>query len=176
MDKHEKNIGKNIREVRLERGLSQEKLAAMCDFSNTNLSMYENSRKIPNLTTIAKIAKQLNVSIERLYYGDENSAFINSELDEGKKIVNSIYYLWETGIISYFERYNSEYDILDERFKPQGVYLSLDKYTVPIKRFIYSLNDYKENKETFSNPEQYLEMLKTSVATEINNMSQHGFV
>ena len=87
MDKYEKNIGSNIREVRLERKLSQEKLADMCDFSNTTLSAYENSRKIPNLTTIAKIAKQLNVSIERLYYGDENSAFINSEPNEGKKIV-----------------------------------------------------------------------------------------
>lgn len=91
MNKLEEGIGKNIREVRLEHGLSQETLAEKCGFSNTTLSAYENSRKIPNLTTIAKIAKQLNVRIERLYYGDENSSFIESESDDGKKIVNSIY-------------------------------------------------------------------------------------
>lgn len=171
MDKYEKNIGKNIREVRLERKLSQEKLADMCDFSNTTLSAYENSRKIPNLTTIAKIAKQLNVSIERLYYGDENSAFINSEPNEGKKIVNSIYFLWEFGVIWYFENYSYGFQYgIDENLRPRGVYLYLRKYDTPIKRFINSLNEFSSNKDTYPNPEQYLEMLKSSVATEINNM------
>ena len=73
---YDDNIGKNIREVRLEKGFSQEELARNCGFSNTTLSAYENRRKIPNLTTIAKIAKELDVTIERLYYGDENISFI----------------------------------------------------------------------------------------------------
>ena len=60
------NIGKNIRIVRNEKGLSQEKLAQMCGFSNTTLSAYENSKKFPNLDTTATIARELNVSIERL--------------------------------------------------------------------------------------------------------------
>ena len=85
MVRYEDSIGKNIKAVRLERELSQETLANACGFSNTTLSAYENGRKLPNLITIAKIAKQLNVSIERLYYGDENSAFIISAPDEGKK-------------------------------------------------------------------------------------------
>ena len=77
----------NKLKVRNERGLSQEKLAERCNISNTTLSMYENSKKIPSLSTIAKIAKSLGVSIERLYYGDENSSFINSEPDLGKKLL-----------------------------------------------------------------------------------------
>lgn len=85
MNDYETMIGKNIKEVRNQRQLSQETLATACGFSNTTLSAYENGRKIPNLVTIAKIAKQLNVSIERLYYGDENNAFIISAPDEGKK-------------------------------------------------------------------------------------------
>ncbi len=88
----EKMIGKHIREIRTERGLSQEALAEMCGFSNTTLSSYENGRKNPSLDTIAIIAKKLKVSIERLYYGDENNSFIISEPDEGKKIVNSVYF------------------------------------------------------------------------------------
>lgn len=175
MDKYEKNIGKHIREVRLERGLSQERLADMCDFSNTTLSAYENSRKIPNLSTIAKIAKQLNVSVERLYYGDENSAFINSEPDVGRKIVNSIYFLWESRVIDYFENYISHgsFANIANNDSLQGAYLFVYNYAGPIKRFINSLNEFRNKAETYSDPEQYLEMLKTSVATEINRMNMN---
>ncbi|MDO4393735.1 MAG: helix-turn-helix transcriptional regulator [Bacillota bacterium] len=124
-------IGNNIREVRLERGLSQEALANACDFSNTTLSAYENGRKIPSLVTIAKIAKQLNVSIERLYYGDENNAFIISAPDEGRKIVNSIFLLWEQGVISYYRNYNSDMDVqtYHKLEEPKGVFLHLDDYS-----------------------------------------------
>ena len=173
MNNYEKNIGKNIREVRNERGLSQEKLAERCNISNTTLSMYENSKKIPSLSTIAKIAKSLGVSIERLYYGDENSSFINSEPDLGKKIVNSIYFLWEAGIIEYYENYMSGgvgmamYNIGCER-EPVGLMLNIMKYASSIRRLVYSLNEYKKNKDTYPEPEKYLEMLLASVATEIN--------
>ena len=54
---YEEKIGGNIREVRLQKRYSQEKLAGLCGISNTTLSAYENSKKIPNLTTVAKIAK-----------------------------------------------------------------------------------------------------------------------
>ena len=75
----------------------------MCEISNSTLSAYENSKKIPNLITIAKIAKALGVSIERLYYGDENISFVNSVPDEGRKIVNCVYVLWDLKVISYYE-------------------------------------------------------------------------
>ena len=91
MDNLEKNIGNNIKEVRLSKGLSQEALAERCKFSNTTLSAYENGRKTPGLATTAKIAKALNVSIERLYYGDENNAFIKVEPDKGKKSLQEPY-------------------------------------------------------------------------------------
>ena len=59
--------------------------------------------------------------------------------------------------------------------RPQGVYLYLRKYETPIKRFINSLNEFSNNKDTYPNPEQYLEMLKSSVATEINNIGNVNF-
>jgi transcriptional regulator with XRE-family HTH domain len=171
MNSCEELIGKNIKEVRKKTGLSQEMLAMACGFSNTTLSAYENGRKIPNLITIAKIAKELKVSIERLYYGDENSAFINSESDEGKKIVNAIYYLWETGTISYHEKIAHDmeyYDIVKENEK-LGVYLYINRFGSQIKRLILSLNEFKIKRETYSDPDKYLEILLSSVATEINN-------
>lgn len=172
MDNYEAMIGKNIKDVRIQRELSQEALAASCGFSNTTLSAYENGRKIPNLVTIAKIAKQLNVSIERLYYGDENNAFIISAPDEGKKIVNSVYYLWKAGVISYYEnlmsggmsmnQYRQENEI-------QGVFVNIQKFHLQIKRLILSLNEFEQKKETYPDQEKYLEFLLSSVANEINN-------
>lgn len=165
------NIGKNIREVRLEKGLSQEELARKCGFSNTTLSAYENSRKIPNLTTIAKIAKELEVTIERLYYGDENTSFIYSEPDIGKKVVNSVYFLWSEGIILYYERFSYGYNALMEGDSngPNGVFMYIHKYYPQIKRLINSLNEFKERTATYDDPDNYLKILFASVAKEIND-------
>lgn len=171
MNEYEKKIGKNIKEVRTQKGLSQEVLAKRCGFSNTTLSSYENTRKIPSLATIATIAKQLGVSIERLYYGDENSAFIFSEPDEGKKIVNSIYLLWKSSVIYYYENYIPgmyPVDFSQGNDKKNGVYLRLVRYEAPIKRLINSLNEFQRNIKTYPDPEQYKEMLFSSVAAEIN--------
>ena len=106
MSTYEDNIGSNIREVRQKRRYSQEKLAELCGISNTTLSAYENSKKIPNLTTVAKISRSLGVSIERLYYG-EKAVQVNDEPDEGKRIVNAVYTLWSLGVISYYESYTA---------------------------------------------------------------------
>lgn len=172
MENYDEMIGKNIKEVRLQRGMSQETLAVACDFSNTTLSAYENGRKIPNLVTIAKIAKNLKVSIERLYYGDENNAFIISAPDEGKKIVNAVYYLWKAGVISYFEEYANGKDShmqAQNAVNKGGSYLYLQKFPLQIKRLITSLKEFEEKKDTYPDQDKYLEFLMSSVATEINN-------
>ena len=166
----EKTIGSNIKEVRKERGLSQETLAHACGFSNTTLSSYETGRKSPSLFTIAKIAKQLKVPIERLYYGDENKAFIASEPDVGRRIVNAVYYLWSEGVISYYEKIFSGMDI-DEYSRakePRGVFFKLEKYSFAIKRLLSSLNEFERKKDTYPDPDKYLDFLLSSVATEID--------
>lgn len=167
MNAMEKNIGKNIKEVRKMKKLSQEKLSGKCGISNTTLSAYENSRKIPNIQTIGRIARALGVSIDRLCYGDENNSFIESEPDVGKKIVNSIYLLWSMDIVSCL--YNSNIGFTHEASNPIGYYLYINKHCGPIKRLIKSLDEFRINKDTFPEPDSYLEMLKSSVAIEINN-------
>jgi len=169
MENYEEYIGKNIKEVRLEKNLSQQAVADRCGFANTVLSAYENNKKTPNLITIATIARALDVSIERLYYGDDNNAFINSVSDDGRKIVNSIYLLWELGVISYFENYTHDMYEYSDNMKPAGLFLHIVDYSTQIKRFINSLNEFERIKETYPEPEKYLEMLKVSIATEINN-------
>lgn len=161
------NIGNNIIEVRKSKNMRQQDLAEKCGFSNTTLSAYENNKKTPTLKTIATIAKQLGVSIERLYYGDENYTFISAAPNEGRKIVNSIYFLWEQDVIWY----NS--GIKSENYAARGddslsVYLLVCKYSSAISRLITHLDEFRMNKSTFSDPDGYLEMLLSSVAEEIN--------
>ncbi len=170
MSKMERKIGSHIREVRLERKLSQEALAEMCGFSNTTLSSYENGRKTPSLDTIARIAKKLNVSIERLYYGNENISFIISEADEGRKIVNSVYFLWKSGVI--YPMADPAPGIspfmLNRDDELHGFYLLINRFPLPIARLLKSLVEYQRNENTYTDPEQYLELLLSSVANEIN--------
>ena len=171
MENYEAGIGGNIKEVRLGLGYSQEKLANMCEISNSTLSAYENSKKIPNLITIAKIAKALGVSIERLYYGDENISFVNTVPDEGRKIVNCVYVLWDLGVIHYFENFMSPgmsmgYPGEGER---NGFFLDIARHPMSIRRLINSLNEYRCREKTYAEPEKYLEILLSSVATEINH-------
>jgi len=169
MQNYEENIGKHIKEVRKEKQLSQQALADKCGFANTTLSAYENNKKTPDLITIAIIAKALDVSIERLYYGDDNNAFINSVSDDGRKIVNAIYLLWELGVVSYFENYSFNTYEYSDNVKPRGLFLDIVEYSTQIKRFINSLNEFERIKKTYPEPDMYLEMLKTSIANEINN-------
>ena len=168
------NIGNNIRIVRNEKGLSQEKLAQMCGFSNTTLSAYENSKKFPNLDTTATIARELDVSIERLYYGDESNAFIEVAPNYGRKVVNAIYFLWKSQVIGYYENYVSggvEMAVLNDGMhhrQPVGLMLVLTRHADCVRRLIAYLNDFKKNESTYDNPQVYLEMLLSSVAKEID--------
>ncbi len=59
-----KNIGKNIREVRVHKKLTQEKLAELTDLSSTYIGMVERGEKIPSLETFIKILNVLEVSAD----------------------------------------------------------------------------------------------------------------
>lgn len=169
MINYEDSIGRNIKEVRKECRFKQEELSKKCGISSSTLSAYENSKKTPNLITIAKIAKALGVSIERLYYGDENISFINSVPDEGRKIVNCIYHLWELGVISYYEKFFTGIPGFNSVENEQsGLFLRIDKHAMSIKRLINALNEFQSRKSTYADAEKYLEMLLDSFATEIN--------
>lgn len=77
------NLGKAIHSSRIRRGLSQEALAKLAGCSVSYLSMLENSKRDPTLSTVERIAAALNVPIEILFFlGAEQGelAGINKEL------------------------------------------------------------------------------------------------
>ena len=64
-----KRFGARVRELRLEKGLSQEKFAAKCDLDRTYLGSVECGERNIALRNIQKISKALGISIADLTDG-----------------------------------------------------------------------------------------------------------
>jgi len=63
----QKKLGKRIQEIRLSKNLSQQDLAAKCNFEKTNMSRLEAGRVNSTLSTLNKIAQGLEVNIVELF-------------------------------------------------------------------------------------------------------------
>jgi transcriptional regulator with XRE-family HTH domain len=61
-----KDVGFNIRRMREEKGLSQEKLAALADLHRAYIGQIERGEKNIGLKNLEKIAKALRVHIKEL--------------------------------------------------------------------------------------------------------------
>ena len=61
------NFGIKVREIRKEKGLSQEELAFKADLHRTYIGMIERAEKNITLINIEKIANALEVSINTLF-------------------------------------------------------------------------------------------------------------
>lgn len=67
------NFGKNLKELRSEKGFSQETFAAKIGIHVTNLSKYERNISIPSLEIAEKMAKVLSISLDQLVYGNNRA-------------------------------------------------------------------------------------------------------
>lgn len=59
-------FGERIRVLRVERGLTQEKLAGKADLTTGFVNAVEHGRKVPSLTSILKLARALEVDAPEL--------------------------------------------------------------------------------------------------------------
>lgn len=62
----EKILGSVIRELRLSRGLSQEKLAELGDFERSYISKVENGERAIRFKTVVRFAKALDIKPSEL--------------------------------------------------------------------------------------------------------------
>lgn len=60
-------VGECIRKIRKIKGVSQQELAAKCNFEKSNMSRLEAGRVNPSLSTLQKVAKALDVNILELF-------------------------------------------------------------------------------------------------------------
>jgi transcriptional regulator with XRE-family HTH domain len=62
------NLGKSIQTCRVKRGLSQTELARRAGLSVSYLSMLENSKRDPTISTVERIATAIGVPVEILFF------------------------------------------------------------------------------------------------------------
>lgn len=66
-DTLQKKVGKRIQEIRDLKNISQQELAAKCNFEKSNMSRLESGRVNSTLATLNRIAQGLEVKIVELF-------------------------------------------------------------------------------------------------------------
>lgn len=59
-------FGKHLKELRIEKGLSQRELGENLGFCNQTISFWESGSREPDLDTLLKICHYFNVSLEEM--------------------------------------------------------------------------------------------------------------
>ena len=62
-------FGERIKQIRLSKGISQEKFALSIEMDRTYYASVENGKRNISIVNIEKIAKGLEVSLEELFQG-----------------------------------------------------------------------------------------------------------
>ena len=63
------SFGKNLRNARIERGLTQAELAELIGIAQPTLAQYENDAKAPNVNLAGTIAEVLGLTVDDLLNG-----------------------------------------------------------------------------------------------------------
>lgn len=63
----------NIRRIRKEKGITQERLAEACGTSASYIGLMETYKNIPKLSTIERIANVLNVPVQNLFLNEDDA-------------------------------------------------------------------------------------------------------
>ena len=104
-----KNIGKRIKELRLKRGLTQEKLAELLGITHKAVSKWECGLTLPDISMIVPLASVLEVSTDTLFGLSEN--------DETEDILNIISNADSVKVYRNLDSYLKAYEILTDGLK-----------------------------------------------------------
>ncbi len=74
-------LGKHLRQLRLDAGVTQEKLSIATGISQTYISGVERGKRNPSLKTMEKFAKALGVSVKEL------ASFNDYKIKDNSKIL-----------------------------------------------------------------------------------------
>ena len=84
-------LGKRIRTVRQNAGYSQKEFGALLGIPQATLSAYETDRMQPTISSLIRIAKKFNVSLDWLCgikKSEDTSANLNAVLTEAEEYLN----------------------------------------------------------------------------------------
>lgn len=78
----QKKIGRFIKELRNEKGLTQEQLSELFGVSNRSVSRWENGVNMPDFDLVIELAKYFEVGIEELLNGERKREMIDRETEK----------------------------------------------------------------------------------------------
>ncbi len=73
MDDPLPQFGSNLRQARLEQGLSQERLAHLCGLNMTHVARIERGEREPGVRTVSKLTRGLEIPATVLFKGIDGS-------------------------------------------------------------------------------------------------------
>ena len=79
-------IGKKLKNARIEAGLTQEKAAEKIDVSSQTISNWENEKSYPDIISVIALSDLYSVSLDELLKGDQKMA---EHLEESTNAVKS---------------------------------------------------------------------------------------
>ena len=79
-------IGKKLKNARIEAGLTQEKAAEKIDVSRQTISIWENEKSYPDIISVIALSDLYSVSLDELLKGDQKMA---EHLEESTNVVKS---------------------------------------------------------------------------------------
>lgn len=79
-------IGKKLKNARIEAGLTQEKAAEKIDVSRQTISNWENEKSYPDIISVIALSDLYSVSLDELLKGDQKMA---EYLEESTNVVKS---------------------------------------------------------------------------------------
>ena len=79
-------IGKKLKNARIEAGLTQEKAAEKIDVSRQTISNWENEKLYPDINSVIALSDLYSVSLDELLKGDQKMA---EHLEESTNVVKS---------------------------------------------------------------------------------------
>jgi len=68
-----KTVGNNLKEIRTKLGMTQAELAEQVGVARVSIIAIESGRFIPTIETALRISQALNVSIEKIFWLQENN-------------------------------------------------------------------------------------------------------
>lgn len=136
------NLGENIKNLRIKKGLTRQDLAKELNVSDSTISRYENNKREPNIETLNKISQYLNVPLKTLL-ADE--LFEKEILNKSINLMIPILPKDADDVFAYLEDYTHDYDSLYNLYNETTNSLPIN-CTKGLLNFIFQISkeDFKD--------------------------------
>ena len=88
------NIGKKIRQMRNQKGLTQEELADRCELTKGYISQLENDLTSPSIATLSDIIGALGTSLKEFFNEEEERPLVYKKADYVTKEQDKMLFTW----------------------------------------------------------------------------------